>query len=292
MNLGVAMFAQVYHDKYPWIAPLSFGIGLRGDSRATFYFGPALRFGPHASFTGGLAVGPVGDAAGRRRRGAGGDRHELPLGSRHADHAVVVRRRDLHLRQPALGSDFSFLSISAQIRTRFTMTSTAFSMSWTDTHSRREWKLCSPAKMFGVGSPMNESREPSVPPRIGCDLTLEPGAPDGLARVARRRRDGDRGSPACCDTTPRRRSRRARRESGRAASCASRSSSASFSASPPSRNRGRAASPTSVRRWPARRTGCTNPSWPSVVSGESRSGGSRSMKSAATLIALTIRPFA
>ena len=59
VNLGVAMFAQVYHDRYPWIAPLSFGIGLRGDSRATFYVGPALRFGPHASFTAGLAIGPV-----------------------------------------------------------------------------------------------------------------------------------------------------------------------------------------------------------------------------------------
>jgi hypothetical protein len=59
VNLGIAMFAQVYHDRYPWIAPLSFGIGLRGDSRATFYMGPALRFGPHASFTAGVAIGPV-----------------------------------------------------------------------------------------------------------------------------------------------------------------------------------------------------------------------------------------
>jgi hypothetical protein len=59
VNLGVAMFAQVYHDRYAWIAPLSFGIGLRGDSRATFYLGSALRFGPHASFTAGVAVGPV-----------------------------------------------------------------------------------------------------------------------------------------------------------------------------------------------------------------------------------------
>ena len=58
-NLGIAMFAQVYHDRYSWIAPLSFGIGLRGDSRATFYVGPALRFGPHASFTAGVAIGPV-----------------------------------------------------------------------------------------------------------------------------------------------------------------------------------------------------------------------------------------
>jgi hypothetical protein len=59
VNLGVAMFAQVYHDRYSWVAPLSFGIGLRGDSRATFYLGSALRFGPHASFTGGVAIGPV-----------------------------------------------------------------------------------------------------------------------------------------------------------------------------------------------------------------------------------------
>jgi len=59
VNLGVAMFAQVYHDRYAWIAPLSFGIGLRGDSRATFYLGSALRFGSHASFTAGVAIGPV-----------------------------------------------------------------------------------------------------------------------------------------------------------------------------------------------------------------------------------------
>jgi len=59
VNLGVAMFAQVYHDRYAWIAPLSFGIGLRGESRATFYLGSALRFGPHASFTAGVAIGPV-----------------------------------------------------------------------------------------------------------------------------------------------------------------------------------------------------------------------------------------
>jgi hypothetical protein len=58
-TLGVAMFAQVYHDRYSWIAPLSFGIALRGDSRATFYLGSALRFGPHASLTAGLAIGPV-----------------------------------------------------------------------------------------------------------------------------------------------------------------------------------------------------------------------------------------
>jgi hypothetical protein len=59
VNLGVAMFGQVYHDRHSWIAPLSVGIGIRADSRATFYLGSALRFGSHASFTGGVAVGPV-----------------------------------------------------------------------------------------------------------------------------------------------------------------------------------------------------------------------------------------
>ena len=59
VNLGVAMFAQVYHDRYPWVAPLSFGIGLRGDSRATFYLGSALRFGRHATLTAGIAIGPI-----------------------------------------------------------------------------------------------------------------------------------------------------------------------------------------------------------------------------------------
>lgn len=59
VSLGVAMFGQVYHDRYSWVAPLSFGIGVRGDSSATFYLGSALRFGSHASFTGGVAIGPV-----------------------------------------------------------------------------------------------------------------------------------------------------------------------------------------------------------------------------------------
>ncbi len=57
--LGAAMFLQVHHDKLGWIAPLSFGLGLRDSGRAVFYFGSALRFGSHASVTGGVAVGPV-----------------------------------------------------------------------------------------------------------------------------------------------------------------------------------------------------------------------------------------
>ena len=58
VSLGVAMFALLYHERASWIAPVSFGIGIRGDS-ATFYMGSALRFGPHASFTGGAAIGAV-----------------------------------------------------------------------------------------------------------------------------------------------------------------------------------------------------------------------------------------
>jgi hypothetical protein len=56
-------------------------------------------------------------------------------------------------------------------------------MSCTETHSRREWKFCSPANRFGVGRPMNDRREPSVPPRIGARPHLEAGARDGLAGV-------------------------------------------------------------------------------------------------------------
>ena len=59
VNLGIAMFGQVYHDRVAWVAPLSFGIGIRGDSRAMFYMGSALRFGAHASFTAGVAIGAV-----------------------------------------------------------------------------------------------------------------------------------------------------------------------------------------------------------------------------------------
>jgi hypothetical protein len=58
-NLGVAMFGQVYHDRYSWIAPLSVGIGIRGESRAVLYLGSALRLGSHAALTVGAAMGPV-----------------------------------------------------------------------------------------------------------------------------------------------------------------------------------------------------------------------------------------
>jgi hypothetical protein len=57
--LGAAMFVQVHHARYDWVAPLSFGLGLRDSGRAVLYFGSALRFGAHASFTAGAAVGPV-----------------------------------------------------------------------------------------------------------------------------------------------------------------------------------------------------------------------------------------
>jgi hypothetical protein len=58
-NLNVAMFAQIYNDRWPWVAPISIGIGIRGDSRATLFMGSALRLGTHASVTGGVAIGPV-----------------------------------------------------------------------------------------------------------------------------------------------------------------------------------------------------------------------------------------
>jgi hypothetical protein len=59
VSVGVAMFAQIYHDRHDWVAPVSIGLGLRSDARATVYMGSALRFGSHASLTGGVAIGPV-----------------------------------------------------------------------------------------------------------------------------------------------------------------------------------------------------------------------------------------
>ena len=101
--------------------------------------------------------GAVGDFLHRRqrqeRRGATQELAEL-----------VDRRRG---EQSAAGHDRERHACSSHTFASSTITSTAFSMSCTDTHSSREWKFCSPAKMFGVGSPMNDSRDPSVPPRIG-----------------------------------------------------------------------------------------------------------------------------
>lgn len=57
--LSAAMFVQVYNTRIPWIAPLSFGVGIRDSGRVVFYLGPALRLGAHASLTAGAALGPV-----------------------------------------------------------------------------------------------------------------------------------------------------------------------------------------------------------------------------------------
>lgn len=57
--LGAAMFLQVFNNHASFVAPLSFGVGLRDGGRAVFYFGSALRLGSHASFTSGVALGPV-----------------------------------------------------------------------------------------------------------------------------------------------------------------------------------------------------------------------------------------
>jgi hypothetical protein len=59
VGLSIAMFAQLYHDRLPWLAPLSFGVGIRDDGRAVFYLGPGLRLGRRAALTAGVAVGPV-----------------------------------------------------------------------------------------------------------------------------------------------------------------------------------------------------------------------------------------
>ena len=49
-------------------------------------------------------------------------------------------------------------------------------MSCSEAHSRTEWYSWPPVKMFGVGSPISLSREPSVPPRIGVRSGSMPSA--------------------------------------------------------------------------------------------------------------------
>ena len=49
-------------------------------------------------------------------------------------------------------------------------------MSCSEAHSRTEWNSWPPVKMFGVGSPISLSREPSVPPRIGIRTGSRPSA--------------------------------------------------------------------------------------------------------------------
>jgi hypothetical protein len=49
---------------------------------------------------------------------------------------------------------------------RWAQAVTADSMSWTATHSKGPWALCSPQKRLGVGRPSSVRREPSVPPRM------------------------------------------------------------------------------------------------------------------------------
>ena len=63
-----------------------------------------------------------------------------------------------------------------QTSARRTTIAAAAAMSWTDAHSRTEWYSCPPVKMFGVGSPISLSREPSVPPRIGLRIGSIPSA--------------------------------------------------------------------------------------------------------------------
>ncbi len=57
--VGIAMFAEIFHDRVAWLAPIAIGLGLRSDARAQAYLGSALRLGPHASFAAGVAIGPV-----------------------------------------------------------------------------------------------------------------------------------------------------------------------------------------------------------------------------------------
>ena len=160
------------------------------------------------------------------------------------------------------------------------------------THSRTEWNSLPPAKMFGVGRPISVSREPSVPPRIECSVgstparraassaasttcgaSVEPVAHvavllPALERDARARLARDRllGQPpherlALEQHVP-------------------------LEVADDQRDRDRAGAALD------RRCGWTNPSRPSVVSGERLSVGRLATNRAASLIGLTSFPFA
>ena len=164
-------------------------------------------------------------------------------------------------------------------------------MSCAETHSSLEWKLCSPAKMFGVGSPMKESFEPSVPPRMDAFGTSRP------ARLPPRRPivrppDADRGSLSYSDRTPQSEHRRGRRESVRRRPAPELPAGSRPIAAWRSRNPESGASPRSVRRQPVAHTGERSlRDRPWFRETADRPGG-RWMKSAATLMAFTIFPFA
>ncbi len=57
---------------------------------------------------------------------------------------------------------------------RLTTVSTDFSIHSSGTHSFFPWKFIDPLKRLGVGSPMKDRREPSVPPRTGSRSGVRP----------------------------------------------------------------------------------------------------------------------
>ena len=64
--------------------------------------------------------------------------------------------------RPDWGAGFIYFTV-----TSFSSTSTMVSMSCTATHSLRPWPFMPPVDRFGQGSPIKDSRQPSVPPRTG-----------------------------------------------------------------------------------------------------------------------------
>ena len=141
------------------------------------------------------------------------------------------------------------------------------------THSRTEWNSFPPVKMFGVGRPISVSREPSVPPRIDVEPRLEAGAAGRLERRLDHVRDPVERLAHVAVLIP---ALEGHARAGVAGDgllgepAHERSCSLELR-----RRRGRAgsASPWPHPAPPSISSGCTKPSRPSVVSGESESGG-------------------
>ena len=81
------------------------------------------------------------------------------------------KKQELASRKKIFFKIYSATALSSAI---LTITSTAFCILSTGTYSYFPWKLCPPAKIFGQGKPINDSLEPSVPPRIGLISGLIP----------------------------------------------------------------------------------------------------------------------
>ena len=131
---------------------------------------------------------------------------------RGGEHDLAVERGERAAERSSARASLTLVARSQLARRRVqtsasrTSVAAAAAMSWSEAHSRTEWYSWPPVKMFGVGSPISLSSEPSVPPRIGVRTARFPrrGSPPRLPATIS---GTARGTGACCGTGGGRRSR-------------------------------------------------------------------------------------